>query len=199
MKCPAEVSQVGELGLIHTSCCADQQPTSLSHSTQIHSPLRKSKATRFLALSVRKWRACSQLCGLVAQSCPTLCDPMDCSLPGSSVHGILQARRLEWVAISSSDFLTYFKFCIALSILSSWPTLLLLISFSTLCTVTCGTLLSKQISLNLAYTFNSRKPLLGLLGSNLQESVSLKTCISSCLPLLLVNTKHSIISLLETY
>ena len=38
----------------------------------------------------------------VAQSCLTLCDPMDCSPPGSSVHGILQARRLEWVAISSS-------------------------------------------------------------------------------------------------
>ena len=36
---------------------------------------------------------------LVAQSCLTLCDPMGCSLPGSSVHGILQARILEWVAI----------------------------------------------------------------------------------------------------
>ena len=36
---------------------------------------------------------------LVTQSCPTLCDPMGCSLPGSSVHGILQARILEWVAI----------------------------------------------------------------------------------------------------
>ena len=36
---------------------------------------------------------------LVAQSCPTLCDPMDCSLPGFAVHGILQARILEWVAI----------------------------------------------------------------------------------------------------
>ena len=35
----------------------------------------------------------------VSQSCPTLCDPMDCSLPGSSVHGIFQARVLEWVAI----------------------------------------------------------------------------------------------------
>ena len=34
--------------------------------------------------------------------CPTLCDPMDCSLPGSSVHGILQERILEWVAISFS-------------------------------------------------------------------------------------------------
>ena len=38
----------------------------------------------------------------VAQLCPTLCNPMDCSLPGSSVRGILQARMLEWVAISSS-------------------------------------------------------------------------------------------------
>ena len=38
----------------------------------------------------------------VTQSCPTLSDPMDCSLPGSSVHGILQARLLEWVAIASS-------------------------------------------------------------------------------------------------
>ena len=38
----------------------------------------------------------------VAQSCPTLCNPMDCSLPGSSVHGIFQARVLEWVAISFS-------------------------------------------------------------------------------------------------
>ena len=38
----------------------------------------------------------------VAQSCPTLCDPVDCSLPGSFVHGIFQARILEWVAISFS-------------------------------------------------------------------------------------------------
>ena len=37
------------------------------------------------------------------QSCPTLCDPMDCSLPGSSVHGIFQARVLEWVAIAFSE------------------------------------------------------------------------------------------------
>ena len=38
----------------------------------------------------------------VAQSCPNLCDPVDCSLPDSSVHGILQARILEWVSISFS-------------------------------------------------------------------------------------------------
>ena len=39
---------------------------------------------------------------LVTQLCPTLRDPMHCSLPGSSVHGILQARILEWVAIPFS-------------------------------------------------------------------------------------------------
>ena len=38
----------------------------------------------------------------VTQSCLTLCDPTDCSLPGSSVHGIFQARVLEWVAIAFS-------------------------------------------------------------------------------------------------
>ena len=38
----------------------------------------------------------------VAQSCPTLCDPMDCSLPDSSIHGVFQARILEWVVISFS-------------------------------------------------------------------------------------------------
>ena len=43
----------------------------------------------------------------VAQSCPTLSDPMDCSLPGSSVHGIVQARVLEWgaIAFSKGDYL----------------------------------------------------------------------------------------------
>ena len=41
-------------------------------------------------------------CCLVTKSCQSLCDPMDCSPPGSSVHGILQARILEWVAISFS-------------------------------------------------------------------------------------------------
>ena len=38
----------------------------------------------------------------VTQSCPTPCGPMDCSLPGSSVHGIFQATVLEWIAISFS-------------------------------------------------------------------------------------------------
>ena len=49
------------------------------------------------ALVVNGWWCC-----LVAKLCPTLCDPMDCSPPASSVHGISQARILEWVAIASS-------------------------------------------------------------------------------------------------
>ena len=47
-------------------------------------------------------RATACLLSCFSQSCPTLCDPMDCSPPGSSVHGISQARILECVAISSS-------------------------------------------------------------------------------------------------
>ena len=50
-----------------------------------------------------EWREWSE----VAQSCPTLCDPMDCSLPGSSVHGIFQVRVLEWVAISFLLYITH--------------------------------------------------------------------------------------------
>ena len=42
------------------------------------------------------------MCVLAAQSCPTLCNPIDRSPPGPSIHGILQARTLEWVAISFS-------------------------------------------------------------------------------------------------
>ena len=47
-------------------------------------------------------RSCALCCAFITQSCPTLCDPVDCSPPGSSVHGILQARILEWVAVPSS-------------------------------------------------------------------------------------------------
>ena len=45
----------------------------------------------------------------VAQSCPTLCDPMDCSLPGSSIHGICQARVLEWDALAKLCVTLVFK------------------------------------------------------------------------------------------
>ena len=61
-------------------------------------------------LKCHEFRGCQSNCsGLIAKSCPTLWDPMDCSPPGSAVHGISQDRILEWVAISFSRE-------------SSWPT-----------------------------------------------------------------------------
>ena len=62
----------------------------------------------------------------VAQSCPTFSDPMDCSLPGFSVHGIFQARVLEWGAIAFSSFISYYlliitKRCSFLDISLWWP------------------------------------------------------------------------------
>ena len=70
---------------------------------------RKVERQRDLVRS-KKWkrvRVCVCVCVCVcararAQLCPTLCNPMDHSLPGSSVHGIIPARMLEWVAIFSS-------------------------------------------------------------------------------------------------
>ena len=58
--------------------------------------------SRFLWDSFRLVYDAYCCCSLVAKSCLTLCDPMDYSPPGSSVHGILQARILEWVAMPSS-------------------------------------------------------------------------------------------------
>ena len=66
---------------------------------------------KWISIIIRVTRSISKicvLCALVIYSCPPLCKPMDCSSPGSSVHGILQARTLEWVAIpfSRGIFLT---------------------------------------------------------------------------------------------
>ena len=69
------------------------------------------------------WISC---CCLVVQSCLTLCDPVDYSPPGSSVHGILQARILEWAAIpfsrgSSQTRDQTWVFCIAGGLFTIWP------------------------------------------------------------------------------
>ena len=58
------------------------------------------RATERHQFKLTKQSSCQSL--LVAQLCPTFCDPMDCSPPGSSVHGILQAAMLEWIAIPFS-------------------------------------------------------------------------------------------------
>ena len=56
---------------------------------------------------LKQWLVVVVVVVVIAQSCSTLCDPMDCSLPGSSIHGILQARVLEWGAISEGDKYSY--------------------------------------------------------------------------------------------
>ena len=73
-----------------------QQPTRLPHPWD--SPGKNTGVGCHFLLQCMKGKIESE----VAQSCPTLSDPMDCSLPGSSVHGIFQARVLEWVAIAFS-------------------------------------------------------------------------------------------------
>ena len=63
----------------------------LRHSFNFHQELYWAMSSLFCSTELKM---------LVTQSCPVLCDPMDCSPPGSSVHGVLQARMLRWVAIS---------------------------------------------------------------------------------------------------
>ena len=75
------------------------QPARLPHPWD--SPGENTGVGCYFLLQCRKVKSESE----VAQLCPTFSDPMDCSLPGSSVHGIFQARVLEWVAIAFSEFL----------------------------------------------------------------------------------------------
>ena len=73
--------------------------------TYMYGSVYTQKHTSFGFWSIKTWTKHNVLCeseSEVTQSCPTLCDPVDCSLPGSSIHGILQARILDWVAISFS-------------------------------------------------------------------------------------------------
>ena len=73
-----------------------RKPTKLPHPWD--SPGKNTGVGCYFLLQCMKVKSQSE----VVQSCPTLRDPMDCSLPGSSVHGIFQARVLEWGAIAFS-------------------------------------------------------------------------------------------------
>ena len=74
-----------------------RQPTRLSHSWD--PPGKNTGVGCHFFLRCMKVKSENE----VAKSCSTPSDPMDCSLPGSSVHGICQARVLEWVAIAFSE------------------------------------------------------------------------------------------------
>ena len=98
----------------HTSCCCEVASV-VSDSVQLHrrqptrlrrpwdSPGKNTGVGCHFLLQCMKVKSESE----VAQSCPTLSGPMDCSLPGSSIHGIFQARVLEWGAIAFSGHTSY--------------------------------------------------------------------------------------------
>ena len=65
-------------------------------------PKNKSQPLLLISRTLKKKFGLAYLWCMQAQSCPSFCDPMDCSPPGSSIHGILHARILEWVAICYS-------------------------------------------------------------------------------------------------
>ena len=98
-------------------CCCCKVASVLSNSVQLHrrrptrlprswdSPGKNTGVGCHFLLQCMKVKSESE----VAQSCLTLSDPMDCSLPGSSIHGIFQARVLKWVAIAFSDTMEYYS------------------------------------------------------------------------------------------
>ena len=101
--CPAQFSKNISIKIMHAaakslqSCptlCDPWQPTRLPRPWD--SPGKNTGVGCHFLLQCMKGKSESE----VAQSCPTLSDPMDCSPPGSSIHGILQARVLEWGAIA---------------------------------------------------------------------------------------------------
>ena len=101
----------GSLCLWQCCCCCCKVTSVVSDSVRPHrrqptrllcprdSPGKNTGMGCHFLLQCRKVKSESK----VTQSCPTLSDPMDCSLSGSSVHGIFQARILEWLAISFSN------------------------------------------------------------------------------------------------
>ena len=107
-----------------TLCDPRRHPTRVPHPWD--SPGKNTGVGCHFLLQCRKVKSESE----VAQSCLTLSDPMDCNLPGSSVHGIFQARVLEWGAIAFSvshiyKLLNLFDFLllILLFVVQSCPTL----------------------------------------------------------------------------
>ena len=106
MKVKMKVKSLSRVWLLATPGTeAYQAPPTMGFSRQEYGsgvPLEMSAIKGAGKCGFLFWVAvCACILSLL-QSCRTLCDPMDCNLPGSSVHGILQARILEWVAISFS-------------------------------------------------------------------------------------------------
>ena len=111
-KCPSSGGS-DESPALDNSCCCCWVTSVVSYSVRPHrrqptrlprpwdSPGKTTGVGCHFLLQCMKVKSVSE----VAQSCPTLSDPMDCSLPGSSIHGIFQARVLEWGAIAFSEII----------------------------------------------------------------------------------------------
>ena len=82
-----------------THCCCCYVTSVVTNSVRPHSPGKNTGVGCHFLLQCIKVKSE----GEVIQSCLALCDPVDCSLPGSSVHGIFQARVLKWGAIAFSN------------------------------------------------------------------------------------------------
>ena len=166
-----------------------RQPTRLSVPG-----ILQSRTLEWVAISFSnawKWKVKVKSGSEVIQSCPTLSNPMDCSLPGSSVQGIFQARVLEWVAI-------------AFSIWSEWP---LPKSLQTIkagegvekreCFCTVGGNVNWYSHYGRQYGDSLKKlgmkppydPEIPLLGIYLEE---IKTEKDTCIPLFICNTIYNI-------
>ena len=99
--------------------------TLISTGNRPNTEVRKESSRTPLVV---QWLRLCLCAGVPAQSCLTFCDPMDCSLPGFSVHGIFQARSLEWVAMPSSRGSSWSRdwthvSCIVRCILYHWTVL----------------------------------------------------------------------------
>ena len=82
------------------------QPHRLQPTRPLVQGILQARTLEWVAISFSK-RNYRKKESKVAQLCPTLCDPMDCSPPGFPIHGIFQTRILEWFAISFSNFIAY--------------------------------------------------------------------------------------------
>ena len=99
-------SSIVPISFLHSSCsflsCLNCFKNMASNHLEIMLPPKKLVPLSLFSCSVSLSANGTCVCAKLLQSCSTLCDPRDYSLSGSTVHGILQARIMEWVAVPSS-------------------------------------------------------------------------------------------------
>ena len=114
-KCPSRDERIKRCGMYVSMCVYIHTHTHTYTHTHTHTRPHRRQPTRLphpwdspgknTEVGCHFLPQCMKSESEVSQSCPTLSDPLDCSLPGSSIHGIFQARVLEWGAIAFSNML----------------------------------------------------------------------------------------------